>query len=94
MNGKTALDDLHLNFLTLSRVERAHVARPRATTQATVTEGEIKEFHTCIYMEVMRVGAKTLTDRYSANDLAIMELLRSSLEDFNRFKSATISQIL
>ena len=31
----------------------------------------------------MRVGAKALTDRYSANDLAIVELLRRSLEDFN-----------
>ena len=31
----------------------------------------------------MRVGAKALTDRYFANDLAIVELLRRSLEDFN-----------
>ena len=91
MNGKelydavklSALNDLHLDLPTLSRVGRAHGARPRAATQATVTEEEIKKFHTGIYMEVMRVCAKALTDRYSANDLAIVELLRRSLEDFN-----------
>ena len=91
MNGKelydavklSALDDLHLDLPILSRVGRAHGARPRAATQVKVTEEEIKEFHTGIYMEVMRVGAKALTDRYSSNDLAIVELLHRSLEDFN-----------
>ena len=74
----SALDDLHLDLPALPRVERVHGARTRAATQDPVTEEQIKVFYTGLYLAVMNVCSNALTDRYSANDLGIVELLRKS----------------
>ena len=46
-----------------------------------MTEGVIATFYAVLYQTVAREASKALCDRYSTNDLEIVDLLRRSLED-------------
>ena len=65
----------------LPRSKRAVRSRCTDATAVAVNEERIKAFYTDLYLSVMETGAKALLNRYSKNDLNILELLHRSLED-------------
>ena len=75
------IQELHLDLPQLPRANR--VARSRGTVGAAlqVTEEQIRTFYKGLYSLVMETGAKALLDRYSKNDLDVVELLIRGLED-------------
>ena len=64
-------------------------ALPRAkrgrgcVSTAAITEEQIKEFYVNLYISVMETGSRVLTQRYSKQDLEIMDLARCTLEEEN-----------
>ena len=75
------LETLHLNLPALPRAKRAGGARGNPSAGDPVTEEHIKKFYEGIYTSVMNSGARALTERYSRQDLEMVELLRCALED-------------
>ena len=75
------VEELQLDLPALPRIGRARGTRPHQTATQHVTEGLIATFYAVLYQTVAREAAKALCDRYSTNDLEIVDLLRRSLED-------------
>ena len=71
--------ELHLDLPSLPRANRTRAIS--AVKSDAVTDEQIKDFYTSLYKSVIEAGAKALIDRYSKNDLSIVELLRRCLED-------------
>ena len=75
------VEELQLDLPALPRIGRARGTRPHQTATQHVTEGVIATFYAVLYQTVAREASKALCDRYSTNDLEIVDLLRRSLED-------------
>ena len=74
------IEELHLDIPALPRVRRG--TQPRETvTQQHDNENQIALFYVGLCQMASQKAAEALTDRYSANDLEIVNLLRRSLED-------------
>ena len=61
---------------------RAKRARGCVST-AAITEEQIKAFYVDLYISVMETGSKVLTQRYSKQDLEIVDLVHCTLEEEN-----------
>ena len=75
------LETLQLNLPALPRAKRAGGARGNSSAGDPVTEEHNKKFYEGIYTSVMNSGARALTERYSRQDLEMVELLRCAVED-------------
>ena len=75
------VEELQLDLPALPRIGRARGTRPHQTATQHVTEGVIATFYAVLYQTVAQEASKALCDRYSTNDLEIVDLLRRSLED-------------
>ena len=76
---EVTLETLHLDMPALPRAKRAR----GCVSTAAITEDEIKAFYVDLYISVMETGSRVLTQRYSNQDLEIVDLVRCTLEEEN-----------
>ena len=61
----------------LPRAKRARGCIPAGS----ITEEKIKAFYVGLYISVMKTASKALNERYSRQDLDIVDLVRCALEE-------------
>ena len=74
---KVTLETLHLDMPALPRAKRARAC----VSTAAITDKHIKAFYVDLYISVMETGSRVLTQRYSKQDLEVVDMVRCTLEE-------------
>ena len=72
------IQDLRLDLPALPRAKRS--ARNCGSPEA-ISQDQVNTYYLSMYTSVMKIAAKSLLERFSKNDLTIVELLRKTLEE-------------